>query len=218
VTDANVTINGVEHPSIEGFISPTVDGIFNSITDAAFLMYEQVAEKVLPFVAQQQIKTALNDAKDAFFTTLRTDLHDTSCRSRDEAPPLSYEDLSQLGVIVGLNLTEQLDTYKSMGFGMLELPVDPPVDAMSSEHQLAAEAGVPPLLSLRSWWMSALVELGRSHLSNVAFMNEALPQLLLQILPAGSTYTDGTVVMSLDPGWCQPARKTARRVSRVLQP
>ena len=82
---------------------------------------------------------------------------------------------------------------------MLELPVDPPVDAMSSEHQLAAEAGVPPLLSLRSWWMSALVELGRSQLSNVAFMSEALPQLLPQILPAGSTYTDGTVVMSLDP-------------------
>jgi len=61
LTYANVTVGGVTHPIFQGFISTGVDHLFNGIADAAFLMYEEVAEKMLPGIMQTAIRTKLNN-------------------------------------------------------------------------------------------------------------------------------------------------------------
>ena len=147
---------------------------------------------------EQTLKGILNEMKDDFFAEILTNAHATPCRSRDQAPPMTYNDLVNLTAAIGFgDMTEQLNMYKGMVFGMLELPA-PPVDALAAEHAMVAEADTPALLSLHSWWMTPLLEFGRSQLTPEILI-QMLPEVLPQVLPAGSTFTDGVLVLSLGP-------------------
>ena len=57
----NVTLTAIGHPHLRGFIDPGTDHIFNSLVDAAFLLYEDVAENSLPGFAQTQPRHDLNE-------------------------------------------------------------------------------------------------------------------------------------------------------------
>ena len=54
-----VTVGGVTHPTFQGFTG--VDSLLNGVADAAFLMYEEVAEKILPGAMQTSVRASLNN-------------------------------------------------------------------------------------------------------------------------------------------------------------
>jgi len=60
LTYANITMGGISHPLLSGFISRGVDELFNGIADTVFILYEEVVEKILPGLINTDVRTALN--------------------------------------------------------------------------------------------------------------------------------------------------------------
>ena len=61
LTYANVTVSGLQHPMLKGFVSEGVDDLFNGIADTAFMLYEEIALKIAPGLIQSKVRTAIND-------------------------------------------------------------------------------------------------------------------------------------------------------------
>ena len=89
---------------MSGFVSSDIDHFFNQISHAAFLLYEQSAVGVLPFVSETRIAAALNKAKDSL-------LAGAVCPVHDQAPPLRALDFRHL-VFGGVSFTEKLLALK----------------------------------------------------------------------------------------------------------
>ena len=164
---------------MDGFISPAIDQIFNSISDAAFVMYDEVGSGLLPLVAETKIRSALNGAKESF---LEAQSRDVVCRSHDEAPPLTFEGLSAvyLQYFPDDDLTETLEDLLAVVEGplVLDLPAQRGNDPLWSELELLAHPEfAPPLVDLRSWWVQPLVELGQNKLSSDFISDTLLPML-----------------------------------------
>ena len=104
VTDTRVTIGGVEHLTVDGFISPAIDQLFDRVSHAAFVMYDEVGSGLLPLVAETKIRSALNDAKESLLSEYA---RNAACQRHEEVPPDSAVDFGNL-VFNGVNFTELL--------------------------------------------------------------------------------------------------------------
>eukprot|EP01047_Picozoa_sp_COSAG01_P016394 COSAG01_NODE_839_length_13190_cov_138.958368_6_plen_640_part_00 len=72
LTYANASIDHIVHPTIDGFISAGVDAVINSLTGAAFMMYEPIAENLLPGWMQTYARTNVNNVTQDFMAAHKT--------------------------------------------------------------------------------------------------------------------------------------------------
>eukprot|EP01046_Picozoa_sp_COSAG06_P013289 COSAG06_NODE_801_length_12195_cov_106.299934_6_plen_1670_part_00 len=98
LTYVNVTVGGVTHPIFQGFISAGVDHLFNGIADAAFLMYEEVAEKMLPGIMQTSLRQGINNITTRYLA----DPANIECPARVHAKSLVFMDFTSTDLTVGL--------------------------------------------------------------------------------------------------------------------
>ena len=96
LTFANVTVGGVTHPTFQGFTG--VDSLLNGVADAAFLMYEEVAEKILPGAMQTSVRASLNNLTAMYLAAPEN----LVCPPRPRSASLVYMDFTKENVTLEL--------------------------------------------------------------------------------------------------------------------
>lgn len=133
LTYVNVTVGGVTHPIFQGFISPGVDHLFNGVADAAFLMYEEVAEKMLPGIMQTSLRQQINNITNRYLA----DPANVECPSRVHAKSLVFMDFTSTDLTVGLAWL----LNQAVGVANVNKAIGSVTKATSGTHGLFKEPG-----------------------------------------------------------------------------